>query len=338
MKRFLIFSILLMSLVTQAQFEDIFASQGDANKFVTNYTDPLFRGLTYATNASWVTSAQPIKAFHIELNIGASGAFVPKQNETFKFDPDEYQYLRIENGPDMIPTVMGGESQTRMKIVIPINNNEIKILEFNAPGGVKDQLPMNVVPAPVVQASMGLPLGSEINVRYAPKLTNKDGGFFQLLGIGIKHSLTQYFSKKENKEKRKFNLAAHVSYQNILAGYDDPDSNKSVHFSINTVSLQGVASLDYKLISLYSALGYTRGFSSMDVLGTYSYTYDIQDNNGNSLGTQTVSVNDPLQLDYNMNAFKAKAGFKLKLTFFQIFADYTIQEFPVATAGIGFMF
>ena len=343
MKKYFVIILITTFSVNYAQFEDIFASDSDAEKFVTNYTQPIFRGLMYATNSAWVTSARPIKPFHFELNISASGAFVPQNFETFKFDPADYQYLRIESGTDDIPTVMGGESQTRLKIVIPDNtNNEIKLLEFNSPNGIKNKLPVNVVPAPAVQISMGLPLGSEINLRYAPTLTDDNGGFFQLLGIGVKHSISQYFptskDENDNKKKRHFNLAAHAAYQHVSAGYDDPNSDKAIHIDISTISLQGVASFDYKLISLYGSVGYTKGFTTMDVLGTYNYTYDVQDNNGNHIRTETVSITDPLKLDYDVNGMKAKAGFKLKLAFFQIFADYTIQEFPVATAGIGFKF
>ncbi len=343
MKKYFVIVLLSIFSTNYAQFEDIFASDSDAEKFVTKYTQPVFRGLMFATNSAWVTSAQPIKPFHFELNIGASGAFVPQNYESFKFNPADYQYLRIDNGPDEIPTVMGGDSQTRLKIVIPDNaSNEIKLLEFDAPGGIKDQLPVNAVPAPAIQVSMGLPLGSEVNLRYAPTLTSDNGGFFQLLGIGVKHSISQYFPVGEdengNDKKRHFNLAAHVAYQNINAGYDDQNSNKAVHLNISTISLQGIASFDYKLLSLYGSVGYTKGFTTMDVLGTYNYSYDVQDTNGNHIRTETVSITDPLKLNYDVNGMKAKAGFKLKLAFFQIFADYTIQEFPVATAGIGFKF
>ena len=343
MKKYLIILFITVFHTNYAQFEDIFASSSDADKFVTNYTQPIFRGLMFATNSAWITSAQPIKAFKFELNISGSGAFVPQSFESFKFDPADYQYLRVENGPDVIPTVMGGESQTRLKIVIPDNaNNEIKLLEFNSPDGIKDKLPVNVVPAPAIQISMGLPLGSEVNLRYAPTLTDDNGGFFQLLGIGVKHSISQYFPTGEdengNKNKRHFNLAAHAAYQHISSGYDDQHSDKAVHLNISTISLQGIASFDYKLISLYGAVGYSKGFTSMEVLGTYNYTYEIQDNNGNHIRNETVSVTDPLKLDYDLNGMKAKAGFKLKLAFFQIFADYSLQEFPAATAGIGFKF
>jgi len=342
MKKFFLLSIVLFSIATQAQFQDIFASGSDADKFVTDFTKPAFKGLMYATSGNWITSAKPLKSFHIELNISASGAFVPQSDESFKFNPNDYQYLKIESGPDVLPTVMGNESTTTMKIVIPDNlNNEIKLLEFDAPDGVKDRLPLNIVPAPMVQLSMGLPLGSEVNVRYTPQISS-DGGFFQILGLGVKHSISQYFPKSKDedgkKAKRHFNLAAHAAFQQISAGYDDPDSDKAVHLDMNALSIQGIASLDYKLISLYSSIGYTKAFTKLDVLGTYKYTYEIQDTNGNYLRTETVSVTDPLKLDYDLNGMKFKAGLKLKLAFFRIFADYTLQEYPVATAGIGFKF
>lgn len=343
MKKHLVILLIATFSINYAQFEDIFASDSDAEKFVTKFTQPAFRGLMFATNSAWVTSAQPVKAFKFELNISAAGAFVPQSYENFKFDPADYHYLRIENGPDVIPTIMGEDSQTVLKIVIQDNaHNEVKLLEFNSPDGIKDQLPVNVVPAPAVQMSMGLPLGSEVNLRYAPMITDDNGGFFQLLGIGFKHSISQYFpvgkDENDNKNKRHFNLAAHVAYQHINSGYDDPDSDKVVQINISTISLQGIASFDYKLVSLYGAVGYSKGFTTMDVLGTYNYTYDIQDNHGNHIRTETVSIKDPLKLDYDINGMKAKAGIKLKLAFFQIFADYTLQEFPVATAGIGFKF
>jgi len=341
MKKIFIAFVILLSFNSFAQFEDIFASDSDAAKFVSDYTRPAFKGLIYASNAAWVTSAKPIKPFHVEFNISAAGAFVSPEHETFTFNQADYQYLQIESGPNVLPTVMGEESQTIIKIIIPDNNNnQYKLLEFDAPDGIKNKLPVNAVPAPMAQLSMGLPLGSEVNLRYTPKLTSEEGGFFQILGLGFKHSLSQYFPKSndENDKKRPFNLAVHASYQKISAGYDNPNNDKAVNLNISTIGVQGIASFDYKLISLYSAVGYTKGFSNLDVLGTYKYTYTIKDNSGTTIGTQTATVNDPLKLKFNMSGMKAKVGFKLKLAIFQIFADYTLQEYPVATAGFGLKF
>lgn len=342
MKKYLILIMLFIHSVNHAQFNDIFASEGDANKYITNFTQPVFKGLMYASNSAWITSAKPIKPFHAELNISASGALIKPEFESFVINNSDYNYLQVDSGPNEVPTVMGGESQTHLTIEIPDPaNNEKKVFNLYAPNGIKDQLPASVVPAPAVQLSVGLPLGTEVNLRYAPNIT-KDGGFFNLLGAGVKHSITQYFPrpKDENgkKKKRNFNVAIHGAFQKINAGYDAPNSDKGVHLSISTLSLQGIASLDYKLISLYSAIGYSKGFTSMDVLGTYTFTYDVQDNNGNHIRTDTSTLIDPLSLNYNLDGLKAKAGVKLNLFVFQVFADYTIQEFPVLTAGIGFKY
>ena len=344
MKKYLFVMLLAIWGVNYAQFNSIFASEGDAYNYIKNYTQPVFKGLMYASSSGWVTSAKPVKPFHVELNISASGAFVPTEFETFKIDGSEYQYLHVDSGPNEVPTVMGEQSQTHLLIEIPdAANNKKKVFNLYAPDGIKDQLPASVVPAPAIQLSVGLPLGSEVNVRYAPNLT-KDGGFFNLFGVGVKHSISQYFPKPKDedgkKKKRHFNLAVHAAFQKINAGYDDPatGSDKGVHLSMSTYSLQGIASYDYGLISLYSAIGYTKGLTSMNVLGTYTFYYDVRDNNGNHLGTDTSTLIDPLSLNYNINGMKAKAGVKLKLLFFQLYVDYTIQEFPVATAGLGFKF
>ncbi len=336
MKKLLLLAFSLSSILMHGQIDNIFAAQSDANKFVTDFTRPVFKGLMYATNAGWVTTAKPLKAFHLQLSISASGAFVPAQDEYFTFNQNDYNYLQIKSGPSDLPTVMGGPSQTRLQVVIPDNNgNEFKVFEFNAPDGVKNELPVNAVPAPMAQLSVGLPLGTEVNLRYTPKIKSNDGGHFQILGLGVKHSISQYFPKsKDTKKKTHFNLAAHAAIQNISAGYDDPSSDKGARLNMTSVSLQGIASLDYKFLSLYSALGFSKGFSQMDVLGTYNYTYDIRDSNGNLIRTESVTMTDPLSLKYDLNGLKAKLGVKLKLFFLQIFADYTLQEYPVATAGI----
>jgi len=306
----------------------------DAEKYMNFYTEPLLKGLLSATSASWVTSAKPIKPFHVEFSISAAGAFVPEDQESFEFIDSDYEYLKLDSGSNILPTVMGGSSQSVLKVVIPdLNNNEVKLLDFNAPDGIKDDLPMNVVPGPNIQLAMGLPLGSEVAIRYTPKLTTDDGAFFQIIGFGFKHSISQYFGKKGP-----LNIAAHVAYQNISTGVDDIDTDQAVHFDLNTISIQGLASLDFKLLSIYSKLGFTQAYTNLDVLGTYSYTYDIQDTDGNHLRYETISITDPLKLEQDINGLKFGFGAKLKLLVFQIFADYTIQEYSVANVGIGFKF
>jgi len=341
-KRLFVTLFILLTINIKAQFYEVFsAAQQDAEKLVTEFTNPLFKGVMYATNAGWYNSAKTLKPYKFELKINTSAAFVPKKYETFFFDENSYNYLKLDYGPDELPTIMGGDATSHLIVALPGSNSETEIYEFDAPDGIKDALPLNIIPAPSLQLSMGFLLNSEVQLRYIPNL-EKDGGYINLLGVGLKHNISQYFSKdKKNNNKKDedkiFNLSVQVMYQNIGSGYDD-SGDKGIKLNINSFSYQAIASLDYKLLSFYSAVGYTNATTTLDVLGDYDYTYTVKDSNGNVIGTNTITITDPLSMDYNTNGMNATFGVKLNLMFLRFFADYTIQEFPVINAGIGVKF
>ena len=341
MKKYILLITLLSSIYGYSQFEQIFASEGDAQIFVSKYTEPVFGALLSATNANWVTSARPAKPFHFELNIGVAGAFIPESKESFTFNNSDYDYLRLDSGPNELPTVVGGDSHSQLKIVIPINNTEQKVMDFSAPSGLAQNLPQSAVPAPNIQLSMGLPLGFEVSARYLPKIES-NGGYIQITGFGLKHSISQYFKGKDDKgEKKKktvINLAVQANYQMISTGYSFSGSNKAATLDMNTISARAIGSIDYKLLTIYGSTGYSKGDVKFNVNGTFDYTYDVQDNNGSHIRYETVSVDDPIKTKASTDEMFFNAGVKLKLAFFQIYADYTLQQYPVANVGIGFRF
>lgn len=342
MKKILVIIVLFSVGITSAQFEDIFSSDSDAYKYLKEYTAPAFKGFMYASAAGWSTSAKPLKPFRFSLDIGASGAMIPTKAESFTFNDSDYQYMKILSGPNEVPTVMGGETNTRFQIVIPINSNtEQKVMEFDAASGINSDLPLNSVPAPNIQFSMGLPLGTEVTLRYLPKIAS-DGAYVGILGGGVKHSISQYIprGKDENgkKKKRNFNLSALAAYQNISTGYDYSNNDKAVTLNLQTLSLQANASMDYKFLTVYSSVGYIKGFTDLSVKGTYDYTYDVQTNNGTHIRFENVQIIDPLDINYNIDGYNATLGLRLNFIFLRIFADYTIQEYPVAHVGLGIKF
>jgi hypothetical protein len=340
MKQLFLFVFLSATAIGSAQFEDIFASEGDAVKYVTNFMSPSLDGLMYSSSAGWANSAKPLKPFSFSFDLGASGSLIPENKTQFTFNNSDYQYLQIDSGPNTIPTIVGGESQTRMKIVIPINGTENKVLEFDAASGVTDDLPFNAVALPKIQLNMGLPLGTEVSLRYFPRTEFKEKAYASIFGIGLKHSLSQYIPRakdeKGEKKKRHFNLAIQASYENIGVGTLNTSNDKNLEMTLGTINLQSIMSLDYKFLTVYSALGYTIGNSTLDVKGTYEYSYDVQDNSGNHIRYETVQIVDPLSLKFEPTGYRATFGVRLNLVFFRIFADYTLQEFPTANVGIGF--
>ena len=107
---------------------------------------------------------------------------------------------------------------------------------------------------------------------------------------------------------------------------------------MNAWTVQALASLDFKIITLYGGLGYNSGSTTAKMKGDYTLTYDVEDNNGVPLGTAQETVSNPINLDFEANGVRATIGTRLNLGFFKIFADYTLQEYNTASAGIAFSF
>jgi len=346
-KQILIISFLLLQVQIFGQFDNIFASvKGDANKFITNYTRPAIEGLLASSSSGWSTSAKILKPFHIRLSASVAGAIIDEEKETFTFNESDYSNLYLESGSSELPTVMGGDSSSSILIRIPDEeNNVIKVLSFNAPDGIKKylDLPMdlNAVPAPNVQFSMGLPLGFEGTLRYFPKIVSDDGAYIQVFGIAGKHSITQYFGAKKdeegNKIKRHFFASLFATYQDIDAGLIDSDNDEDeATLHLHSVSAELLASFDYKMITIYSAVGYTKAESTFKVEGSYDYTYTLLDIDSQMpSGSETVTVTDPIiDLYYNKTGIKGTLGVKLNLLLVRVFADVTMQDYPVVNMGV----
>jgi len=70
--------------------------------------------------------------------------------------------------------------------------------------------------------------------------------------------------------------------------------------------------------------------------GDYTLTYDVEDSNGNQIGTISETISNPINLDFEANGMRATIGTRLNLSIFKIFADYTFQNYNTATVGIAF--
>ncbi len=338
-----VFLFVLAFQNSRAQFENIFTAIDDANTYLSHYTEPVFKGFLYSTSSGWFTSAKPLKPFHFQLSIMGAGAIVPDEETYFNFNPAEYQYITISSGSQTLPTVLGGESNTILHIDVPLDNNDHLVTDVEALDGVdlksEYDLPFNVVPSPNFQLSMGLPLGTAVSLRYLPKIEN-NGVTINQVGIGVQHSISQYIHPSDavsgTNNKRHFNLAVAGAYNHITIDYDDdPTDNYYLTTGLNTVTVEALASLDYRLISFYAGVGFVQGDGNVDLKGNVDVSYDVYDENGVYKGTENISIKDPLKLRYDVSGMKTKMGIQLNLFVLKIFADYTIQKYPVVNMGLG---
>lgn len=168
------------------------------------YVKPLTTGLGVAMNQGIFHTAAVHRTlgFHIGVSVGAM--LVREEDDTFRpVLPGSVTYRGVTftnpygdpNAAGVTPTVTGAGSgrvfepqgSYRNAIVAAGGNPRHFALEF--PEGFD----IPAVPFAVIQGSLGLILGTEVAVRFIPKIeTTEEVGSISATGFGIKHSLSQY--------------------------------------------------------------------------------------------------------------------------------------------------
>lgn len=323
----LIFTSLALSTYAQDDgFEAIVkAGAADSNTLMGAYIAPAMEGLVYSMSGGWYHTAKTHSQLGFDVTIGFNGAIVPSEKEIFSLSSLSFQNEYTATS-DLTPTVAGNATPSD----VTFNTAEGDVT-FTMPEGVKDDLPINAVPAPTIQASLGVFKGTDLMVRFVPEV-GSDNVKGKLFGAGFKHNIMQYLGPLD---KLPLNISVLGAFTSMNVDYDIQaestidGSNQAAEFKLNSYTVQGVASLDFPFITVYSGLGYTGGKSELNVLGTYNFEY----NNGAD-GT----VINPIALSYNPSSIRASLGARLNLAFFKIFADYTVQEYSNVSAGIAFSF
>lgn len=343
--RKLIASIIIiasMQLSKAQDLETILLAADDASLLAQNYLNPAMVGLMYSMNGGWATTAKVHKKFGFDLTIGVNASLVPEAAKAFVFVPGDYSYLSLANGQSKVPTIMSeDDTETTIDVRIPHDNNSYKVVSFNMPGGITEDLPVNAMPAPTVQIGFGLPFKTDIKARFVPT-QRYDDVEAKLIGFGLQHDITQYLGTKEESP---LSVSVLGAFTNMSVTYAMTDSdisddvfvdNGEAEFKLNTWTVQALASLDFKILTIYGSAGYNSGKTTAKMKGNYILTYDVEDSNGNPQGSVDETITDPINLDFEANGMRATLGARLNLSIFKIFADYTFQEYNTATVGIAF--
>ena len=339
-------SFLTMTISMNAQeLESLILAGDDASKLTEGYINPVMKGLMYSMNGGWYTTAKTHKKFGFDITINANASIVPDADQLFDFNQSEYDYLSTENGETSLPTIMSeDDTETTVDVSIPVGDGSFKVGSFEMPGGITEDLPVNAIPTPMVQVGFGLPFKTDIKLRMVPKVNFDDSVEASLFGLGLQHDLTQYLGPID---KLPLSVSILGAFTNMKVSYAIEDESSSdgvtvssdgeAEFKMDTFTIQALASLDFKIITIYGGLGYNNGKSTVKLKGDYDLTYTIE---GGVLDGQEVTetVTDPINLNFDANGMRATIGTRLNLAFFKIFADYTLQEYNTVTAGIAFSF
>ena len=187
-KRFGAFIIILglCSSVSYSQFAnvDFFRSTpADGVKLLQAYISPWANAFGAGLNGGWYDTAKPHKLLGFDITSGINVGFVPSSAETFNVSS---WFIKLLTGSGAAPTIAG-----------PNNSGPLMTYKDKTTGYVLQpsiHLPVqdgNIFRCPLLQIGIGLPLGTELKVRYVPKINIKDGNI-SLWGVGLMHSLIQY--------------------------------------------------------------------------------------------------------------------------------------------------
>jgi hypothetical protein len=328
-----------ISTTTKAQLlgglENIlFTSTEDARLLAEGYTAPLGKALTYGLNSGWATSAKTHKKLGFGLAIAGAIPFVPEADQSFT--PTDLTSLNVPSGS--LPTIFGEgkEESLNFSFKETILNTEQEFSgEFRFPGGMKDDLPFGTIPAPIIQASVGVVFDTDLLVRFVPSSTYQ-GSSFRLTGFGLKHNIMQYFGPLDRLPLNVSVLAAfsqaNFEYNLAEINFAGGNENQKMSFEADTFTVQALASVDLPIISVFAGLGYNSGTSHFDMTGDYELDYNV--------AGMTVLRNfkDPISTTSESTGVMGVIGGRLNLLFLKIFANYTIQEYNTLTAGISFNF
>jgi hypothetical protein len=331
------------SLFSQIKsFDFLKSAPADATKYLQAYMTPYADAFGAGLNGGWYNTAKPHKLLGFDLTLNVSAGAVPTSAQSF--DLSKIGLSSSITATGIAPTAAGSKTAGPD---ISYKVSGIEVAKFKAPAGSG----FRYVPVPMLQAGIGLPLGSEVKLRYVPKMNIGNNGNIALWGVGLMHNITQYlpgdkllpFDVSVFGGYTKLDANAHLSIQpssGVATNYNPAVTfdNQNLNISVTALNVSAIASLNLPVVTLYGGLGYSKTKTEMIVSGnfptpTLNGTTPEYNNSGVKTGANFPAINIE-----NFSGVRANIGLRIKLAIITIHADYTRAQYNVFSTGLGFSF
>jgi hypothetical protein len=320
------------------------AGAEDAEQVTKAYLKPIPSGLGADINSGWVTTAKPHSTLGFDIQVRGALSFIPGDDQTFDLNDLNLEKMSPADPSNTISPTIGGDDQLGPEVVVEDNGNEVA--RFNLPEGSG----FSFVPAPMVQAGVGIVRDTDLIVRYVPEISIGSDGNFNMTGFGLKHSINQWLP---GGNILPVNLSVLAGYTNIdldmnfdlrpepgaIPNPENPDAatadfdNQQGNVNINTFTVKALAGKDLPFISVYGGVGYETSALNMDINGEYPVSMEVDGIQGYDV------IEDPFSYSENgQNSFSLLGGVTLKMAFFHIFGEFSVSKYSTANAGLSFSF
>jgi hypothetical protein len=337
----------LFSLASFSQFKDVDflrTAPADGVKYLEAYISPWANAFGAGLNGGWYNTAKPHKFGGFDFTLNTSVGIVPTSAQTF--DASKIGLSSAITGAGISSTVAGPDKAGPL---MSYNANGVTLASFNAPKGVD----WRYIPVPTAQVGVGLPFGTELKVRFIPKIKIKNGDV-SLWGVGLLHNLTQYLP---GNKLLPFDVSLFGGYTKLMANVPlglEPDpsvtkayttinastafNSQNMKITVGALNISAIASLNLPVITFYGGVGYTKTRTAIELSGNYPLPVfvllPVPHAEYNDSGVKKGSDFPKMDIK-NFSGLRANIGFRIKLAFLTIHADYTRAQYNVLTAGLG---
>jgi hypothetical protein len=264
--------------------------------YAQGYLQPFGNAFTASQNSGWFQTANVSNGLDLFIGVKAMLLPIPSDSRSFSFASP------ANNQVQSIPTLFGDETE------VPISGMPAGLTPSNYLKGLN----LSWAPMAVPHVSIGNMFGTRLMFRYLPPVKLQDYGDVSLFGVGVQHSISQYFPGVP------VDLAAHVAYQKFNVG--DIISVKAFNFGAEV-------SKTLFILTIYGGVEYETATMSISYTGQYDDP------------VTHAHLVVPIGFDFaGANTFRATAGLGISLGFIKINAEYSAASQPVAVAGIGIGF
>jgi len=289
------------------------------------YIGPLSTGVAAALNSGFYHTGAVHDVLGFDIGIRVMGSFVPEDLDTFSpVLPDSVEvlgrvfydpYVPAPGGPAVTPAVSG----TGAGILLTPHGafRDSLLARGEDPDDYAVRFPegfdIPIAPYAAIQGAIGIPLGTELVLRFIPSFTpDDDVGSISMIGGAVKHSLDQWLSSPAPLD-----VSLAFGFQHFKVG-DYLDAN-STQFSL-------IASKTLSAVTVYGAG--TLESANLDI--SYDFRPDIS-------GDVPDLPLEPVEFTQETpNEVTLKLGATLAFGPVGVSAEYTVASRDVLTAGLIF--
>jgi hypothetical protein len=338
MKYFLSIIVICISFFSSAQdiSEDALAlALEDIETFSEKFYTPGSEAIIYAMSSGWFNSAKAKEAWKLDIGLVGNVTLANSDSRSFLFDEADYNSTRLVSGQTQqnVSTILG-ENNPNISVFLSVDNpnggDDIDI-ELRLPNGITKTV--NFMPTAFIQASLGLGKGFEIKARYLPNVTYKDVEA-QFIGFGIQNEITKWIKTSENFP---LHISAFVGYNNFEGFYGFTESDKIDDLDGRSIAkseswlFSGIVSTKFEKLNFYSSIGFISGVAETTTSMTGDYTIERQSGDINA----NIDI-EPYAINTSVNGARLTFGANLTLGSFNVFSDFSLQEFSTASIGVSY--